>query len=494
MIGGLWNGLSGLNTYEKALNVESNNITNVSTIGHKADDVRFEDLLYQNGHGNGSTVQTIDKRTIQGSLQVTGNSYDVAIEGKGYFIVKERETGDISYTRAGNFQMGIDGLLQTSDSLKVLGLTPQTTSVISSNINEKTFTNDYNKFLASQTISNENSQIIPPDNFIKTINTKATNYLSSANNSGISGNGYKSADSKIADIDALTSDYKSKLETYSLLPDVESRASLSQITIIDYSDLTANLLDENDTISVLVNNSKITQQFDTDIQTTLNKFSDQLSNVRGLTSSVDTNTGIVQITSLIPGKDVAIVEASINNSYSQITNTQNASLGSGQGLVDSSRTALKTALEAADAKLIDITSKISLNDKNNLPVNQIQMQLDNLNLVNNSFGTVVIDDGNIYLKDGNNSFLVGKLETATFRNEQGLNPLGDNLYKNTAESGIALRAGDMNKLISSSLELSNSNISTSLTSLLVYQKAYEANSKSITTSDEMLSTAMDLIK
>ena len=494
MISGLWNGLSGLNTYDKALSVESNNITNVSTVGYKADDVRFEDLLYQNGYGKGSSVQSVDKRIIQGGLQVTGNSFDVAIDGKGYFIVQERETGDTAYTRAGNFQMASDGLLQTSDSLKVLGLTPQTTSIISSDENEKTFTSDYSKFVASQTISNENSQSIPANNFIKTVNTKATDYISSAQESGVSGSGYKSSDSKISDIDVLMSDYQSKLETYSLSPDVTSTTSLSQITTIDYSNLTANLLDENDSIDVFVNNSKISQQFDTDIETTLNKFSDKLSNVKGLTSSVDTSTGIVQIISLIPGEDVSISEASINNSYLQITNTQDANLGSGQGLVDSSRAALKTALEAANAKLIDITSKISLNNEDNLEVNQIQMQLDNLDLVEKSFGSVVIDNGNIYLKDGNNSFLVGKLETAMFRNEQGLDPLGDNLYRNTAESGIALHAGDMNKLVSSTLELSNSSISTSLTSLLVYQKAYEANSKSITTSDEMLTTAMELIK
>ncbi|MBU3015505.1 flagellar hook-basal body complex protein [Poseidonibacter lekithochrous] len=493
MIGGLWNGLSGLNIFDKALSVESNNITNVSTVGHKADDIRFEDLMYQNGYGNGSAVQSIDKRTIQGGLQVTGNSYDVAIDGKGYFIVEERETGDTAYTRAGNFQMSEDGLLQTANSLKVLGMTPQTTSIVTSNENETTFTNEYNTFIASQTISNENSQSVPADNFIKTINTKATNYLVSAQDSGISGSGYKSADSKISDIDALMSDYNSKLETYSLSADSESTVSISQITTIDYSNLTTNLVDENDSINVFVNNSKISQQFDTDIQTTLNKFSDKLSNVKGLTSTVDTTTGIVEIMSLIPGKEVTISEASINNNYSLITNTQVASLGSGQGLVDSSRTALKNALETADAKLIDITSEISLNE-DTLVLNEIQMKLDNLDLVEESFGSVIIDDGNIYLKDGNNSFLVGKIETATFKNEQGLDPLGDNLYRNTAESGIALKADDMNTLISSSLELSNANISTSLTSLLVYQKAYEANSKSITTSDEMLTTAMDLIK
>jgi flagellar hook protein FlgE len=486
MIGGLWNGLSGLNTYEKALSVESNNITNVGTIGHKADDIRFEDLLYQNGYGKGSAVQSVDKRIIQGGLKLTGNSFDVAIEGKGYFIVQERGTTDVAYTRAGNFQMGTDGVLQTSDSLKVLGLTPQTTSIISSDINERIFTSDYGKFVASQTISN--------DDFVKSVNTKSTNYLASAVASGISGKGYKSADSKISDIDVLVIDYKNKLEEYSLSPNSISSTSVSQVSSIDYSNLTATLVGENDSISVLIDNTKITQEFDTDIETTLNKFSDKLSNVKGLTSSVNATTGVVEITSLIPGKEISIAEASINNSYSQITNTQNARLGSGQGLVDSARTALKTAIEAADAKLIDITSNISLINQEALTVNEIQMKLDKLDLVENSFGSVIIENGNIYLKDGNNSFLVGKLETAMFTNEQGLNPLGDNLYRNTKESGDASHSGDMNKLVSNTLELSNANLGTSLTSLLVYQKAFEANSKSITTSDEMLSTAMDLVK
>jgi len=55
-------------------------------------------------------------------------------------------------------------------------------------------------------------------------------------------------------------------------------------------------------------------------------------------------------------------------------------------------------------------------------------------------------------------------------------------------------AGDLNKIVSNSLELSTANVGTSLTNLLIYQKAFEANSKSITTSDEMLKTAIELRK
>lgn len=486
MIGGLWNGLSGLNSFDKALDVESNNATNVNTVGFKSDDVRFEDLINGKGYGDGSSVLVVDKDITQGAVNITGHNYDVAIEGRGYFIVQDRVDNELFYTRAGNFQMGSDGLLQTATNEKVLGLTPQIPTIISSDANEQVFTSDYSNYVSSQVISSEN--------FTKTINARATNYLESAVSSGISGNGYKTADSKISDIDALISNYNQSLSAYALSASSPSVSSTSQITSVDYSSLTSNLTNENDSISILVNNSKISQQFDTDIETTLNKFSDKISNTKGLTSSVDLANGSIEITSLIPGTSVAFTEAKINDDYSFISTTQDATIGSGQGLVDSSRTALKNALETADAKLIDITSTISLENENALTVNEIQMQLGKLNLVENSFGTTVIEDGNIYLKDGNNTFLVGKLETATFMNTQGLLPQGDNLYKGSEDSGDPIYAGNMNTLVSNSLEGSNASLSTSLSSLLIYQKAYEANSKSITASDEMLSTAIDLIK
>ena len=71
MISGLWNGISGVNSNQQALSVQSNNITNVNTIGYKSDSISFEDLLYENGNGNGTTTQTIGKNFNQGNLKIT---------------------------------------------------------------------------------------------------------------------------------------------------------------------------------------------------------------------------------------------------------------------------------------------------------------------------------------------------------------------------------------------------------------------------------------
>ena len=57
MIGALWNGISGLNSFEKALSTESNNISNVNTVAYKEDVITFEDLMYESRYGKGVKVE-----------------------------------------------------------------------------------------------------------------------------------------------------------------------------------------------------------------------------------------------------------------------------------------------------------------------------------------------------------------------------------------------------------------------------------------------------
>ena len=79
-------------------------------------------------------------------------------------------------------------------------------------------------------------------------------------------------------------------------------------------------------------------------------------------------------------------------------------------------------------------------------------------------------------------------------NEANVNTVGDNKFAATKSSGTAYNADGMNAIKEKSLERSNVSYSASLTSLMVYQRAYEASSKSITTSDDFLKTAIDMVK
>ncbi len=541
MIGGLWNGLTGLATFEKALNVESNNSTNVNTVGYKEDIVNFADLMYENNasnlYGKGSSVASVSKAMYQqGGVKITNNPYDVAIEGKGYFIVEnlnskgERET---FYTRAGNFKINESGILKTQNDMNILGLSSVKTFNSTDDVNE--FGSKYSNFVASQNIGNT-------DNLI-TINAKATDYKTTANADDIlnSGNNYKTKSSKINDIDALISDYKNRLKDYSLNSTATPSESVVQKTDISFTNYKNLLQDKNSNIKISIDNNQISQTFVStvaaqDFKTslyaslspaeqlvygdpsgaltqaqsdmydleaskiaTMKAFSDKISNTVGLNSSIDTTTGVLNITSLIPGKTVKINEAFINdnNFNSGIATTQEAKLGSGIKMVESSRDALKVALQKADADLLEITNTVSLDNEKNNKLNNLsslQLNLSNLNLSKNSIGEVEISDGIIYVKDGENKFVVGKLQTAAFTNEQGLLSQGDNLYEISNETGNIYNAVNLNKLVGTSLEESKANLANSLTALLIYQKAFEANSKSITTADDMLQTAIQLKK
>lgn len=70
MIGALWNGVIGIATFDRAMGVESNNVSNATTVGHKADEVTFEDLMYNDRFGKGVGIQTITKNFSQGGLNL----------------------------------------------------------------------------------------------------------------------------------------------------------------------------------------------------------------------------------------------------------------------------------------------------------------------------------------------------------------------------------------------------------------------------------------
>ena len=101
------NTYNALNQWER-LGFIANNLSNFNTKGYK--DVRFEQLITEDGYLKGA-VRT-DYR--QGSLQVTSNPYDIAIDGQGFFPVFSK-TGEVAYTRDGAMKQGKDGYLVTSD-------------------------------------------------------------------------------------------------------------------------------------------------------------------------------------------------------------------------------------------------------------------------------------------------------------------------------------------------------------------------------------------
>jgi flagellar basal-body rod protein FlgG len=132
MIRSLWIAKTGMDAQQTQLDVISNNLANVGTSGFKRARVAFEDLLYQTLRqpGASSSQQTqlptglqlgtgvrptaTVRMFTQGNLQQTGNQFDIAINGHGFFQVQLPD-GGTAYTRDGSFHVDANGSLVTSN-------------------------------------------------------------------------------------------------------------------------------------------------------------------------------------------------------------------------------------------------------------------------------------------------------------------------------------------------------------------------------------------
>lgn len=125
-----YSGASGLNAFGQAMNTVGNNLANANTEGFKPSCSVFRDLMYTHMYVHsparpyeGSGERTLDTALLfkPGSLKQTSRALDFAVEGNGLFAVQKN--GKTSYTRAGNFQLGLENgkaYLTTEDGAYVL--------------------------------------------------------------------------------------------------------------------------------------------------------------------------------------------------------------------------------------------------------------------------------------------------------------------------------------------------------------------------------------
>ncbi|MFC5734993.1 flagellar hook protein FlgE [Cytobacillus gottheilii] len=150
MLRSMYSGISGMKNFQTKLDVIGNNIANVNTYGFKKGRVTFKDTMNQTVAGAsaaqenrggknamqvglGSTLATIDTIHTGSSLQTTGRSLDLGIDGDGYFVVSQGQSQ--YYTRAGNFYLDDNGTLVNADGLKVQSYENGVLSDITVNVN-----------------------------------------------------------------------------------------------------------------------------------------------------------------------------------------------------------------------------------------------------------------------------------------------------------------------------------------------------------------------
>jgi flagellar hook protein FlgE len=404
--------LSGLSASSNALNVISNDLANLNTVGYKDQQANFEDLFYQNlgtngsgdpiQQGMGTKIGSTSTNYSDGTVQSTGVPSNVAITGNGFFI-SQYANGVFHYTRAGNFSTNSQGDLITSSGDTVLGY-PAVSGVVNNG--------------AALGPLQVGTNVVSPPSATTTI-SQQTNLDATA---------------------AVGTNYSTPLTVYDSL-------GASHILTFNFT------------------------------QTAANNWSYQIT---------------------MPAADTGGTGNPTVVSSGNLTFDGNGNLTSPTGSV----TGISVAGLTDGAATMNLTWNLANNSGGSL-ITQVASPSTTSETSQNGFGEgtlqnyMVENDGTIEgsFTNGQTQAL-GQIALASFSNVQGLESVGGSDYVPTLASGAAVagvpNAGGRGTLTGGALEMSNVDISTEFTRLIVTQRGFEANARMITTLDSIDNTTTNL--
>lgn len=450
MMRSMFSGVSGLRAHQTRMDVIGNNVANVNTVGFKSGRVTFQEIFSQTLRGAGAPDSTtgrggtnpmqvglglgvgaIDTIMTRGSLQRTDNPTDLSIEGDGFFVVKGGVNDTFKFTRAGNFGIDKLGNLVTGGGLNVYGWQKYT------RLDDGTY-----KFDTEQPIEPINLYSDDSNKNKRIIAAKATE------NAAFSGN-LDASKSVAASATAPTSD-----DTFT-----------APFTVYDK----------------LGNPYKINLQFwktgaDANGSTWTLKVPDGNGYVAGGFGSGATLPTIHFLAdgSIDPTSLTTITNTTITASSGGTTPVNNSGTGPINFKIDLSKLTTYSADSSVKATNVDGYSTGSL---------------VTFNIGSDGMLTGIYSNGQ--------QQPLGLVGLAGFENPAGLQKVGDNLYIPTTNSGDFKKAVKANSegvgsLSPGTLEMSNVDLSKEFTDMIVTQRGFQANSRIITTTDEMLQELVNL--
>ena len=544
--------LSGLDANSAALATTANNLANLNTVGYKDQQMQFADLFYQNlgtdGAGDpiqqGAGVQVSSQTTdfTQGDVSATGIETDVAINGNGFFVVQDN--GVQSYTRAGNFEVGTNNLLETADGQTVMGY-PATDGVVNTSAGLSTL--ELGAGTSSPATATANLQMttnLDATNTDGTYSTQATIYdsLGAAHQVTVT---YTNPDAPAAAAQAATG----------ILTIAANPADTQTVTIggTTYTFTTAAPAAGSDDVFIGATAAITTANL-------VNAINGNYADTAGTASPGGYGTGTTfnaAATATDAGGGVINITASTTGTASDFTATSSGGGGTNELTWSNNAGANGTAATAAvnntwgyqiSIPATDLTTgtgiletgtltfngdgvlasdSIGTGPTNNPPVNITNIPITNFadgaasqtfnwNLLNgttpvitqlaapNSTASIQQDgtasgtlqsfnigsDGTITGSFSNGTTAtLGQIALASFADEQGLSRNGDNTFSTTLASGQptvgAPTSGGLGSITGGSLEASNVDIATEFSNLIVAQRSYEANARVITTFDQI---------
>lgn len=461
MMRSLYSGVSGLQNHQTRMDVIGNNISNVNTNGFKRGRVNFQDMISQQMSGAakptdelggvnpkevglGMTVASIDNIFTQGNLQSTGVSTDLAIQGNGFFLLKSGE--ESFYTRNGAFGLDSDGtLVNPANGMRVQGW----------------MADEVNGQMLVSTAATPEDLIIPvgsKDPAKETTNVKFACNLNKNTPEILEG---ASAD----DI------YKGTWGTEQKIYDSFGNEHMLSVS---FQRVVGNPNQWQATVVIDQDNAEYTQTR-VGLGTTdgvENTFLVNFDNYGALQSVTDSAGNVTNPEGeIVLQTSFAVADSNADENGNPYRQTLNINLGTIGSFKD-------TITQSASKS----TTKAFYQDGYTMGY------LDNFKIDSSGIITGVYSNGT--------NRTIGQIALASFANDRGLEKAGDNTYVESNNSGMA-RIGESGvagkgTLMAGALEMSNVDLSEQMTDMIVTQRGFQSNAKTITTADTLLETVLSL--
>lgn len=499
-------GLSGLNTSAKQLDVIGNNVANASTVGFKQSQAQFADLYAASLSGGGGVqigtgvkMVTVAQQFTQGNITNTSNAMDTAISGPGFFQVTN-PNGAILYTRNGQFQVDKDGFIVTNQGHKVNGYQAAGGVVTAQQGPLQILTTDLSPKMSVNVVvgANLDSREVVP-----------TAIVSGSTFDPSNANSYNKSTS-LTVYDSLGVSHMASLyfqREAVVLPNGDFAAvagGSNTMTFPVVVPAATSKLAVGNTVTMGATNYTITAVVDGQTLT-VTPAGPPLGATGVTTTNAGSNLWDVYMTvdgTLVPATAPAQKMATLAYSSAGVLTaaTPNATLVSGiatstQGVSGTivQSYAPFTPLNANPLPLLfDFTTSSQYGS--NFGVNTLSQDGYTSGRLN---GFSAGSDGTILGRYSNGQTQkLGQLMLANFVNPQGLQPMGDNEWVETVASGGALigapGTGNLGVVQSSAIEESNVDLTAELVNMITAQRVYQANAQTIKAQDQLMQTIVNL--
>ncbi len=462
MMRSLYSGVAGLQNHQVRMDVLGNNIANVNTTGFKKGRVNFQDLLYQQMSGAsrpnaevggvnpkeiglGMSIASVDTVHTQGALQTTGVMTDLAIQGNGFFVLKKGE--QTMYTRAGAFGIDRDGrLVNPGSGLRVQGWLAKT-------VNGKE---------VLSTSGQLEDLVIPVGSKDP---AKATSRVELACN----------LDKRTPEIPEGAGEDTVERGTWRVEEKVYDAFGEAHILRIEFRKAAGETNRWNATVTVdpeAATPTNTAVSLGEPAAGNANAFQVEFDN-RGLLRRVADGQG-----GLSPETGALDIGVSFD--------VAGATAGAGGA---PTRQTFRIALGTVGSATNTVTQQAERSSTKVFAQDGYTMgYLDSFKIDQQGIITAVYSNGS--------NRTIGQMALASFTNPNGLEKIGETNFVQSNNSGMAnigpSGIAGKGKLIAGTLEMSNVDLSEQFTDMIVTQRGFQANSKTIQTSDQMLQELLTL--